>query len=181
LTVYVVMLRGINVGGRKIVQMEKLRGTFEALGFSRVKTYVQSGNVVFDASTASPQILSKKINQKILNDFGFSVPLVLRSSDEIRKIVRNNPFLKRPGIDQSKLHVTFLSELPAKAGVGKLDSLNANPDQFLVQGREIFLYCPTGYGRTKLSNNAIEKALSVQATTRNWNTVSTLEKMASEL
>src|SRR2546427_4171810 len=117
------MLRGINVSGQKIIKMEKLRASFETLGFNSVRTYVQSGNVIFQASKTSSDILSKSIEGKILGDFGFSVTLVLRSSDEMEKIVNDNPFLTDRGIDHSKLHVTFLSELPAKAVLGKLDSL----------------------------------------------------------
>jgi uncharacterized protein (DUF1697 family) len=172
--IYVAMLRGINVGGQKIVKMEKLRTSFEALGFRRVRTYVQSGNVVFEAKKASSNKLSNSIKEKISDDFGFSVPLVLRTSNEIRKIANDNPFLKEKGIDSSKLHVTLLSAFPEKSALGKLDELNADPDQFLINGREVYLYCPNGYGRTRLSNATFEKLLSVHATTRNWKTVKTL-------
>jgi len=174
------MLRGINVSGQKTIKMEDLRASFGALGFSMVRTYVQSGNVVFEAPKTSTTSLSVKIGEKILSDYGFSVPLVLRTSEEMKKILRVNPFLKERGIDRSKLHVTFLSELPAKAALGKLDGLNVLPDQFRVKGREIYLYCPNGYGRTKLSNVAFEKLLSLEATTRNWKTVNTLAEMSSE-
>ena len=178
--IYIAMLRGINVSGQKIIKMEKLRASFETLGFSRVRTYVQSGNVIFQASKTSSYILSKSIEGKILSDFGFSVPLLLRSSDEMKKIANDNPFLKDRGIDHSKLHITFMSELPAKAALGKLDSLNAVPDQFRIKGQEVYLYCPNGYGRSKLSNTTFEKLLSVQATTRNWKTVKTLVEMSLE-
>ena len=158
--IYIAMLRGINVSGQKIIKMEKLRASFETLGFNSVRTYVQSGNVIFQASKTSSDILSKSIEGKILGDFGFSVTLVLRSSDEMEKIVNDNQFLKDRGIDHSKLHVTFLSELPAKAALEKLDSLNAVPDQFRIKGREVYLYCPSVYGRTKLSNAIFEKNYS---------------------
>jgi uncharacterized protein (DUF1697 family) len=174
------MLRGINVGGQKIVKMEKLRCSFEALGFSRIRTYVQSGNVIFETSKGSSNSLSERIEEKILGDFGFSVPVVLRPLDGMRKIVSDNPFLREKGIDPSKLHVTFLSKLPVDAGLGKLDALNATPNQFRIKGREIYLYCPNGYGRTKLSNLTFEKLLAVHATTRNWRTVKTLVEMSSE-
>src|SRR5207244_2055141 len=101
------MLRGINVGGKKIVRMENLRASFEALGFGRVKTYVQSGNVSFEAVKASPDDLSKTIAEKISKDFGFPISVVVRTSDEIGKIVGGNPFLNERGLDPSKLHVTF--------------------------------------------------------------------------
>ena len=84
------------------------------------------------------------------------------------------------GLDPSKLHITFLAAPPAKNAKDRIDALNASPDQFRIKGREIYLYCPDGYGRTKLSNNAIEKAVSVGATTRNWKTVTTLARISSE-
>ena len=180
MAIYVAMLRGINVGGQKIVKMESLRASFEGLGFSRVRTYVQSGNVVFEASKDSSSKLSSRIGEKILSDFGFTVPLILRTSGEMKKTVSDNPFLKEKGIDSSKLHITFLSGFPDATALRKLDTLDRGPDQFRVNGREIYLYCPEGYGRTKLSNTTFERLLSIDATTRNWKTVSTLAEMSSE-
>jgi uncharacterized protein (DUF1697 family) len=175
------MLRGINVGGQKIVKMENLRCSFDVLGFRRVRTYVQSGNVIFEAPKTPPDNLTRLIGKKILGDFGFSVPLLLRTSGEMEKIVSDNPFLAERGIDRSRLHVSFfLSALPAEAGLRKLDALHALPDRFSVKAREVYLHCPNGYGRTKLSNNALEKLLSVEATTRNWKTVIALVGMSSE-
>jgi len=174
------MLRGINVGGQKIIRMENLRASFEALGFRRVRSYVQSGNVIFEATKSSSNNLPKLIGDKILIDCGFSAPVVLRTAEEVKQIVAGNPFLNVKGIDRSKLHVTFLSQLPATANNGRLDRLDSDPDQFRVRGQEIYLYCPNGYGRSKLSNNATEKLLGVEATTRNWKTVNVLAEMSSE-
>ncbi len=178
--IYVAMLRGINVSGQKTIKMETLRVSFEALGFRRVRSYVQSGNVIFEATKASSDNLSKNVGEKILSDFGFSVPLILRTSGEMKKIVSDNPFLKEKEVDDSKLHVTFLSEPPARAALAELAALNGTPDEFRVKDREVYLYCPNGYGRTKLSNTAFEKLLSVDATTRNWKTVNKLVEMSSE-
>jgi len=177
-SIYIVLLRGINVSGQKTIKMEDLRASFGALGFSMVRTCVQSGNVVFEAPKTSTTSLSMKIGEKILSDYGFSVPLVLRTSDEMKKIVGDNPFVKEEGIDRSKLHVTFLSAFPNKAALGKLDALNAHPDQFHINGREVYLHCPNGYGRTKLSNAIFERLLSVEATTRNWKTVNSLVELS---
>jgi uncharacterized protein (DUF1697 family) len=180
MTIYVGLLRGINVAGKKIVRMENLRASFEALGFGQVRTYVQSGNVVFEASKTSTTGLSKKIGEKILSDYGFSVPLILRTSGEMTKVASDNPFLKEKKVDRSKLHVTFLSEPPAVTALKKLNALAPLPDRFHVEGREVYLCCPNGYGRTKLSNAAFERLLSVEATTRNWKTVNTLVGMSAE-
>ena len=167
------------MSGQKIVKMELLRGSFEKLGLEQVRTYVQTGNVVFESAKTSAEDLSTIIGEKIRSDFGFSVPLILRTSVEMKKIVNDNPFVKEKGIDHSRLLVTFLSELPEKSVLGKLDSLNRDPDQFRIKNREVYLYCPDGYGRTKLSNSAFEKLLSVEATTRNWKTVNTLVEMST--
>ena len=180
MAVFVVMLRGINVGGQKSIRMENLRASFEAVGYRNVGTYVQSGNVVFDSASVSGDSLTTKIGEMILRDYGFPVALILRSAVEMAKVARGNPFLKERGIDPSKLHVTFLSDRPTKSSLEKMKRLNGAPDQYRIVEREVYLYCPGGYGRTRLSNNAIEKALSVEATTRNWNTVNALARMSSE-
>src|SRR5256885_12323419 len=100
--VYVSLLRGINVGGHKRVKMDKLRSSFAALGFTSVKTYIQSGNVVFKARKSSPSALSKRIETKILQDFGFPVSVVTRSSDELDKAILGNSFVKDRGIDSER-------------------------------------------------------------------------------
>ncbi len=176
--IYISMLRGINVAGHKQVKMAALQVAFESLGFSQVRTHIQSGNVVFKAAKSAPPDLSRKIEGKILDEFGFDVPVITRTSEEMGEVIRGNPFLKEKGIDLSKLHVTFLSGVPAPAALKALASLAAKPDQFRACGREIYLYCPNGYGNTKLSNNALEKVLSLSATTRNWNTVNKLYAMS---
>jgi uncharacterized protein (DUF1697 family) len=178
---YVAMLRGINVGSGKIVKMERLRASFDALGFDNVRTYVQSGNVIFESQQKSPAELSKKVEGQVQRDFGFTVPVVVKSSKEIAQIVGDNPLMKEKGIDHSKLHVTFLSDAPPKTAVEALEPLARGREQFRVLNHEIYLYCPDGYGNTKLSNNAIEKKLCVVATTRNWRTVNTLLEMCTSL
>ena len=178
---YIAMLRGINVSGHKIVKMDRLRAAFESLGFHHVTTYVQSGNVVFTAAKDTPARLSGKIGEKMQRVFGFSVSTVLKTPKELEKVIENNPFAKNKQIDVSSLHVTFLSEPPATSARKKLEGIAAGPDQFRVARQEIYLHCPDGYGRTKLSNTAFEKMLSVSATTRNWKTINTLFEMASEI
>ena len=175
---YVAMLRGINVSGHKMIKMEALRASFGALKLSNVQTYVQSGNVIFECADGSVAALSEKIERRILRDFGFSVPVFVRTAKEMAQIIKDNPFLKETAIDHSKLHVTFLSDAAPKMALETLQPLAAQSEQFHVIGREIYLYCPNGYGRTKLSNTAIEKKLSVGATTRNWKTVNTLLALA---
>jgi uncharacterized protein (DUF1697 family) len=172
--VYIAMLRGINVGGHKLVKMEKLRSSFEELGFESVKTYIQSGNVVFKARRSSTSALSKKIEEKIEEEFGFSVSVVTRSSDELEKAIKNNSFVNQPGIDLERLHVMFLSEAPAPAALEKLSDLTAAPDQCHGLGREIYFYLPNGVSQSVLMKSPVDRILAVVTTTRNWKTVNAL-------
>ena len=173
---YVSMLRGINVGG-KTIKMERLRAAFEALSFFRVRTYAQSGNVVFETTQGSPAALPKKIQERILRDFGFPVPVILKTTEEMERVVAADPFAEEKSIEQSKLHVTFLSHALPRTAVTALEGLAAGKERFCILNQEVYLYCPNGYGRTKLSNTNIEKKLSVVATTRNWKTVKALLEM----
>jgi uncharacterized protein (DUF1697 family) len=176
--VYIAMLRGINVTGHKIIKMEALRASFDALGFKNVKSYVQSGNLIFETQIDSTGDLSVKIEKKILRDFGHAVPVFLRTAKEMAEVVKRNPLPKDSAIDQSKLHVTFLADAAPKSAADLLQPLAAGPEQIRVISREIYLYCPLGYGQSKISNNAIEKKLSLGATTRNWRTTQTLLAMS---
>ena len=176
MTTYIAMLRGINVGRGKMIKMERLRASFAALGFGEVRTYVQSGNVVFQSERKSE--LTRTIEAKIHRDFGFAVPVLIKRSKELAQIVRDNPLLRVKGIDVSKLHVTFLSDPPPKTAAGVLEDLATIRERFRILNREIYLYCPDGYGNSKLTNNTIEKKFSLVATTRNWRTVNALLEMA---
>jgi len=177
---YVTLLRGINLAGHKRMKMERVRAMFAALGHEQVKTYLQSGNVVFRSPEKSAAKLSEKIEKQIVSEFRFEVPVLTLSAKELSDVAANNPFLRERGIDTTKLHVTLLSAESAPAAVKKLETIGAGADQFRLYGRQIYLYCPNGYGRTKLSNNVLEKALSVRATTRNWQTVTALRQMCEE-
>jgi uncharacterized protein (DUF1697 family) len=176
----VCLIRGINVGGRNIVKMDRLRKAFEALGHESVRTCVQSGNVFFKSGGRAPGDLARNIEKMILDEFGFAVSVIVKTSEEIQQATKRNPFVKEKGIDVSKLHVTFLSGDPGKAASKALDAIVEPPDQFRCSGGEIYLYCPNGYGRSSLTNNALEKVLAMKATTRNWNTLNKLREMSEK-
>ena len=175
---YIAMLRGINIGPHKRIKMDRLRESFEALGFDRVRTYIQSGNVVFKAGKISPTGLCKKIEERLLNDFGFPVPVILRTRDQMEKVIRGNPLLKEKDIDPSKLHVAFLSDAPTPAALGKLETLTLAPDRARCLGQELYLYFPNGVSGSSLWKHPLDRVLSVTATMRNWNTVNQLYEMA---
>ena len=122
--------------------------------------------------------MATKIEKKIVDDFGFTVPVCLKTSLEIENVVKRNPFPEVPAVDYGRLHVTFLAGDPPNTALELLRPLAAAAEQFHILGREIYLYCPNGYGNSKLSNAPVEKKLSVGATTRNWKTVNTLLEMA---
>jgi uncharacterized protein (DUF1697 family) len=178
--IYVSMLRGINVGGHKQIKMDKLRSSLEALGLEQVKTYIQSGNVVFKSPKTSPLALSRKIEARISEDFGFSVSVISRTVDEIVSTIANNPFLNRPGIDPEKLHVAFLSEPPAAPALKKLAELTLAPDQSRCRDKEVYLYFPNGVSGSSLWKHPLDRVLSVEATMRNWKTVNALHKMCMD-
>jgi uncharacterized protein (DUF1697 family) len=174
---YVALLRGINVGGRKTVPMAELRSALSALGLEDVATYIQSGNVVFRAPARDAESLAGAIERSIDETFGLSARVVLRTRDELSAVASGNPFLER-GADESKLHVVFLDREPDASAVAELDPGRSPPDEFDVQGREVYLHLPNGMGRTKLTGDYFERRLGVAATARNWRTVAKLVELA---
>jgi uncharacterized protein (DUF1697 family) len=177
MTVFVAMLRGVNVGGNSL-KMDWLREACEGIGLGDVRTYVQSGNIIFSSGSSAAK-LGPALKKLIDAQTRLPVTVVVRSASEMAKIVAGNPFLKQKGLDITKLHVTFLAKAPSKPAPEKLDALAGTRDEYRLVKQEIYLHCPINYGQTKLSNTAIEKVLSVGATTRNWKTVTTLCAMAT--
>jgi uncharacterized protein (DUF1697 family) len=176
MSVYVSMLRGINVGGQRKVRMEELLEVYRKAGLREARSYVQSGNVVFGYDGRA-DALAGKLETGILKAFGFPVVVIIRTPEELGNVVRGNPFLEE---DNSKLHVTFFSAGPGRDSLKALEGVKSGRDRFAVIGKEAYLFCPDGYGRTKYSNDFFERKLGLSATTRNWNTVNRLLEMAEE-
>jgi uncharacterized protein (DUF1697 family) len=175
--VYVSMLRGINVGGHKKIKMDQLRTSFEKLGFEQVQTYIQSGNVMFKGPKASSAALGKKIEAKILEDFGHSVSVIIRTAEEMKQVVTGNPLLKEKGIDPEKLHVMFLSQAPTATAVKQVSALTAPLERIRCLGQELYLYLPNGVGESFVMKKPVDRLLAVTTTMRNWRTVKTLHQM----
>jgi uncharacterized protein (DUF1697 family) len=175
---YVALLRGVNVGGN-LLKMERVRELCAELGFKNVRTYLQSGNAVFEAQ-GTPEHWSEALERKLAGEARLPVTVIVKTAAEIGRVIAGNPFLMEKGIDTAKLHVTFLQREPGKAGLARLGAVPTGVDRFRCVGREIYLHCPGGYGRSRLSNNAIEKLLSVRATTRNLNTILKLHEMCGK-
>ena len=182
MTKYISILRGINVGGKNKIQMSALKALYENLGFINIITYIQSGNIIFKNETNSlPKYFSKLIEEAIYEQYKLRVPVIIRTLEEMNHIISANPFLVESNIDIEKLHITFLSELPEIGISDKMISLNLSSDRFKIREKEIYLYCPNGYGTSKLSNNFFERKFKVTATTRNWKTVNKLVELAEKL
>jgi uncharacterized protein (DUF1697 family) len=174
---YIALLRGINVSGQKMIKMEELKKVLAELNFDSIRTYIQSGNIVFETEKTDSSHLEKKICEIIQKHFGFNVPVVIRSRPELEIIHKNNPFLGKRNEVADKLHVTFFPEEPDPDQWKKIEENSFLPDEFISSGKEVYLFCPDGYGRTKLTNQFFENKLKLTATTRNWKTIETLLKL----
>ncbi|MFL0267373.1 DUF1697 domain-containing protein [Candidatus Clostridium radicumherbarum] len=173
---YIAFLRGINVSGKNSIKMAALKAMFQTLGFNNVETYIQSGNVIFEFDACDTVSLEVKIKEEIDKTFGFHVETIVRTMEELINIISNNPLLVEANIEIDKLHVTLLLNKPEEA----IESLNLKKEEnekYIIRGKEIYLYCPNGYGNTKLNNTILEKKLKVAATTRNWKTMNKLLEM----
>lgn len=180
-TTYIALLRGINVSGYKTVLMDDLKALFDKMDFEDVKTYIQSGNIVFKTGeNATEAELAQRIQQSVIGRYNFFVPVFIRSHAGMQKILANNPFLKEKDINPDWLHVTFLSDNPRQSDREAISKYDFSPDRFFLVRSEAYLYCPQGYGNTKISNLFFENRLKVNATTRNWKTVIKLVDLASK-
>jgi uncharacterized protein (DUF1697 family) len=172
---YVALLRGINVGCHNKMPMRDLKQMFEQAGGVNVETFIQSGNVIFEADTKTAAALRKAVASAIERHAGFVAPVVLRSAERMRAIVDGNPYLADAEVDQ--LYVMSLVDIPAAAAVAALDRTRAHPDKFTVRGAEIYMRLVGGMARTKLTNAWFDHALRTVSTARNWRTITKLEEM----
>jgi uncharacterized protein (DUF1697 family) len=177
---HVALLRGINVGGKNLLPMQHLVGMFQDAGCAEVRTYIQSGNVIFKASQARCGKLPSLIANGIANRFGYRTPVLLRSVEDLAETIRHNPFLQA-GASENWLHVLFLESQPDAARVAALDPHRSPSDTYAVRGREIYLQCPNGVGNTKLTNAFFDSKLATISTGRNWRTVLKLLELAQTL
>jgi len=173
----IILLRGVTPAGKNKVPMGLLREALEAAGLKNVRTYIQSGNVLFREKKTDDWILGKTIAEKIAELFGFTVPVLVKELSELETVLAGNPFINERNSDIKSLHVTFLSRVPEPTFVEKL-AVQAGNDEFIIAGNVIYLYCPDGYGRTKLTNTFFENKLKIVATTRNWKTIIELVNLA---
>jgi len=176
---HLALLRGINVGGANKLPMNELRDLFVAAGCRDVRTYIQSGNVIFRADPQIVASLPSVMTTRIAERFGFRVPLVMRTAAQIGDVIEHSPFIVE-GAATETLHVLFLADLPPAPRVVALDPDRSPPDTFIVRGQEIYLRLPHGAARTKLTNAYFDATLATTSTARNWRTVTTLRALMDE-
>ncbi len=174
---YIALLRGINVSGKNMIKMNELVVHLSSLHYKNTRTYIQSGNIIFECDAKEEKVFENEIHQLIAVKFGLMVPVLVKTDSAIKKIFENNPFINNNNLDINKMHVTFLSETPIKENIVKLIESKIESDEFILTNDAVYLYCGNGYGNTKLNNNFFESKLKVSATTRNWKTVGKLVEM----
>lgn len=174
---YIALLRGINVSGQKLIKMAELLLLFKQLKFENCTSYLQSGNIVFDSNYTDENELKINIENAINKHFGYDVPVMIRMKKNWTSIIQNNPFVSVKFKDISFLHVGFLEKNPEKEQLSTFQNFSSLNDELEIIGKEIYLYCPDGYGKTKLNNAFFEKKLKMNCTTRNWKTVLALQNL----
>ena len=173
---YIALFRGINVGGNNILPMKDLVEILEGLGCEKVKTYIQSGNVVFRSKTKQANKIAGEISSKILESHGFEPKVLLLERSELQDAIENNPFNTEEG---KALHFFFLNSHPNNPDLEKLMAVKSKSEEFKLHKKVFYLYAPDGVGRSKLAAK-VEQCIGIPVTARNWNTVSKLISMVKQ-
>lgn len=169
------------MAGHNKIKMTALSEMFNETGFEDVVTYIQSGNIIFkDPGKLSDEDLSNAIEKSISETFNLNISAVIRRTEEIEDLVSRNPYLSEKNFNPSRMGVVFLKKSPDPEALKKMEDIDFPPDKFEVSGREIFLFCPDGFGRSKLSTNFFEYKMKVIGTARNWQTVITILDLAKK-
>lgn len=172
---YAAFLRGINVGGSKIIKMKELAEAFEEAGYKNVKTYIQSGNVIFESPKKSNSTLEKAISKLIVDSFGHEVDIMIRAQKEIEDIITKAPFKKKD--EDKKLYVTFLAVKLSPENTKLLKSLSNPAERFFTNGKELYTIRDPKLQFDKTVLGSFDKKLKVPTTTRNWNVVNKIYEL----
>ncbi|WP_298530736.1 DUF1697 domain-containing protein [uncultured Algibacter sp.] len=165
---YIALLRGINVSGQKKIPMEELRVLLSKTGLNNVKTYIQSGNVIFQSKEGAIESLELKIHNEIKNHFGFEVPVIVKTPEKLKQNFDDCPFSEEK---KEKSYFMMLFDVPEKAIVDEVFKISYPNEEFHITDNCVYFYCATGYGKAKMSNNFFERKLKVTATARNYKTM----------
>lgn len=175
---YIALLRGVNVGGKNKLPMKELVILLEASGFENVKTYIQSGNIIFNSKPTNQFVLSENIKQLIFEQYNFAPNVLVLSLGELEQAIRDNPF-KEAQEQPSLLHLFFLEQVASKADIKKIDEIKLASENYILKDRIFYLHTPDGFGRSKLAIRA-EKLLKVNCTARNWRSVKKIIELAKD-
>lgn len=174
-------LRGVNMTGHNSIKMADLSDLYKNLGFTGITTYIQSGNVIFSTpDNSAGNDIAAKIENGIHHRFGYNIPVMIRTITEMEVLFSSNPYLKEEKFDPAKMAVIFLHEKPTDDNIQNINEIDYPPDKFKIAGKEIFIFCPNGFGRTKLYTTFFEKKMSVKGTARNWKTIATIFDLAGK-
>lgn len=176
---HLALLRGINVSGHNMMKMEALKTMLENIGFTNIRTYLQSGNVFVDSEEDASKV-GFMIKQEIFKVFGHEVPVIVITKEDLELCFRNSPYLKEKDLDTKKLYVAFVSTVLKSENINDLKISQFKPDEATIDGNRIFIKYAVGAGKTRFDQKYIEKKLNLTATIRNWNTVTNLLAMYSE-
>lgn len=177
----IALLRGINVAGQKQIRMAELRELAENLGFGRVRTYIQSGNVLFESGGMSEEEAAGRLEAAIREGFGYTVKVIARFASRLEAVIAANPFREEAEAEDMSLYASFLAREPSPDAAALLETYATEAERYRILGDTVYVLVNKGtYGRSQFSNNFLEKKLQVEATTRNWQTVNKLAALASE-
>tara|TARA_R110000744_G_scaffold221741_1_gene340722 strand:+ start:315 stop:860 length:546 start_codon:yes stop_codon:yes gene_type:complete len=179
LITYVAFLRGINVSGKRKVPMAELRAMCERLNLQNVKTYIQSGNIVFKSSMVQTNDIAILLHNEIQKHFNFNVPVIVKTVNELSQIIEKNPFVSQEDITANRIYFVLLNSLPAIELLENLSEETFENEEYVVIDNCLYLKCALGYGKAKLNNNLIERKLKVMATTRNYRTMNKLQELCN--
>lgn len=177
---FIALLRGINVSGHNSIKMADLKQLLLNANLKNVVTYIQSGNVVFNSRETSEDFFETLISKKIKEAYGYDVKVLVISKEYLNIVFNNNQLLKDSLLDFKKSCVTFLEKEPTEEGKEKIYELASKDELLIFNDKIAYIYCPNGFGRTKLSNNNFEKKLKISATSRNWNTITKLVELSNQ-
>ncbi|WP_379127774.1 DUF1697 domain-containing protein [Paenibacillus sp. sgz500958] len=179
MTTYIALLRGINVGGNKIIKMQDLKAMLQSLGYHNVRTYIQSGNVVFESAEMRVDTFQAAIEKGIKDTFGFEVSVMIRTLADLEQVVASNPFPLTEQEDFKRLYVSFLASQPTEEALEKLLPYEGGPDKLKVIGREMYTLYKISVSQSDLFKVPLDKILGTSMTARNWNTVNKLVALGS--
>ena len=165
------LLRGINVSGKNKLPMQDLREMLNAMNYQNVQTYIQSGNIILETEKERRSV-EKEIKEAIQHQFGYEVPVIAKTVEDVKRAIQDNPY---PIENEKIVAVVFLSDVSTRIN---LEINKADDDEFTILNDVVYLYCPNGFGRSKLTINVFEKKLGVIATSRNWKTTNKLVELA---